>query len=366
MKLRPTLLVLHRWVGVTTASFIVIVALTGCALIFEDPIDRALNPHTSYVTPGRTVLSDEALIAAVTAAVPPNVTVTGLRFDSNPTSAWSAPLSNRTTAFLNPYTGEVLGTRNTLEAGFARWIHLVHTRFLAGENGERFVGWLTVITLLMSLTGLYLWWPRKIVSVGRYRSWRRANFDLHSALGFWASALMVVVTLSGVIIAFERTLDPIVEKLGAAPDPNPALMKSVPVPGERPLSMDEAVKIAEVTLPGARVTAINVPTRATDIYRAFAKFPEDRTPAGRSHVFIDQFSGKVLFLDNTRTAPLGKKLLNMKRSLHTGDVLGLPTQILYFLGSFALAGQVVTGVLIWWKPKRAGARVAARRQASAA
>ena len=48
------------------------------------------------------------------------------------------------------------------------------------------------------------------------------------------------------------------------------------------------------------------------------------------------------------------------------SVLGLPTQILYFLGSFALAGQVVTGVLIWWKPKRAGARVAARRQASAA
>ena len=70
MKLRSTLLVLHRWVGVTTASFIVIVALTGCALIFEDPIDRALNPHTSYVTPGQTVLSDETLIAAVTGFSP--------------------------------------------------------------------------------------------------------------------------------------------------------------------------------------------------------------------------------------------------------------------------------------------------------
>jgi len=366
LKLHSTLLVLHRWVGVIAAIFIVVVAITGCALIFENNIDRALNPRTSYVTPGQTVLSDEALIAAVSAAVPPDVKVTGLRFDPHPAFAWSASLSNGTTAFFNPYTGQVLGTRNTQETGFARWIHLVHTRLVAGENGERFVGWITVITLLMSLSGLYLWWPRKIVSVGRYSSWRRANFDLHSALGFWASALMVVVALSGVIIAFERTLDPIVEKLGAAPRPNPALMKSVPVPGAKPVSTDEAVKIAEATLPGASVTVINVPASATDIYRAFAKFPEDRTPAGRSHVFIDQFSGKVLFVDNTRTAPLGRKLLDMKRSLHTGDVLGLPTQILYFLGSLALAGQVVSGVLIWWKPKRAGARVAARRQTSAA
>src|SRR5438067_5980773 len=47
----------------------------------------------------------------------------------------------------------------------------------------------------------------------------------------------------------------------------------------------------------------------------------------RSHV--DQFSGAVLLVENRRTAPLGTRILNLKRSAHTGDIFGAATQAVY-------------------------------------
>ena len=82
------------------------------------------------------------------------------------------------------------------------------------------------------------------------------------------------------------------------------------------------------------------------------KFSEDRTPADRSRVYLDQFTGAVLLVENTRTAPLGTRILNLKRSAHTGDIFGARTQTLYFLVSLAIAVQAVTGVVIWWNARK--------------
>jgi uncharacterized iron-regulated membrane protein len=61
----------------------------------------------------------------------------------------------------------------------------------------------------------------------------------------------------------------------------------------------------------------------------------------------------VLLRTSTREAELGTAINNLKRSAHTGDIFGWPTQALYFVASLAIAGQVVTGFLIWWKPRKA-------------
>jgi uncharacterized iron-regulated membrane protein len=79
------------------------------------------------------------------------------------------------------------------------------------------------------------------------------------------------------------------------------------------------------------------------------KYPEDRTPGGRSRVALDQHSGRVLAVINTRTAPTGSRLVNIKRSAHTGDIFGAATRALYFVTCLMLAGQVLTGFFIWLK-----------------
>jgi len=124
------------------------------------------------------------------------------------------------------------------------------------------------------------------------------------------------------------------------------------VAGGTRISVDEAVAIAEHALPGAFTSNVGLPNGPTAVFRILKKFPEDRTPAGRSRVYVDQFSGRALLVENTRTAPLGTRILNLKRSAHTGDIFGAPTQALYFIVSLGIALQAVTGALIWWNGRR--------------
>lgn len=345
---RRAFLTLHQWAGLTGALFLIVIAVSGSALVFENEIDRALNPSVSYVTPAGQPLALEALLARFQAAYP-REQVGGVRIAEKPDQAYEFSLRSRQSAMIDPYTGRVLGLRDR-EKSFARWVHLLHTRFVAGPIGEQVAGWLTVVMLGLALSGLVLWWPRKIVTLRLTSSGRRTNFDLHNVLGFYSSLVILAITLSGVLIAFEGTTDPLVKKLNDTADP-PA-PQSTAVAGAKRITLDEAVAIAEKALPGAFASNLNVPAGPKAAYRILKKFPEDRTPAGRSRVYVDQFSGVVLLVDNTRTAPLGTRILNLKRSVHTGDIFGAPTQALYFLVSAGIALQTITGVLIWWGTRR--------------
>lgn len=354
--MRALLLTLHRWSGLILGGLIFVIAVTGSALVFEHDIDAWLNAELALLQtqPGPERLSLETLVNAVKTKYP-NDPPTSLRilpigiFTSNRTLELS--LKSGRSAFVDQFTGEVKGTR-LREKSFARFLHLLHTRFALGQTGEYVVGAITAATFLMALSGVYLCWPRKLLALESSGSWRRTNLDLHHVLGFYSSLVMVVMTLSGVIIAFEPYTDPLLKKLDSRPDP-PADLQSTPIAGATPISVDEAVRIANAALPGAQTSSINLPPPGTAVYRASLKFPEDRTPAGRSRIAIDQWSGRVLLKLSTREAELGTAINNLKRSAHTGDIFGWPTQALYFVASLAIAAQAVTGFLIWWKPRKA-------------
>ena len=350
--MRRVLLLVHEWIGLAAAAFLIVIAVSGSALVFENEIDRALNPSLSYVTvpDGASRLSLEKLLGVVNAQRPDDP-AGGVRIADRPDQAFEFSSRLRRSTFVDPYTGRILGSRNR-EQSVARRLHLLHTRLVAGEIGELIVGVFSVVLVLLALSGLVLWWPRKIVALRSAASWKRTNFDLHNFIGFYSSPIILLMAVSAILIAFEKTTDPLVKRLNDVPDaPAPV---STPVAGAKRITLDQAVAAANAALPGAFVSNLNVPGNPKAAYRLLAKFPEDRTPAGRSRVHLDQFSGKVLLVENTRTAPLGTRILNLKRSAHTGDLLGAPTQALYFLVSLGIAAQAVTGVAIWWNGRKRG------------
>ena len=83
------------------------------------------------------------------------------------------------------------------------------------------------------------------------------------------------------------------------------------------------------------------------------KFPEDRTPIGRSRVLLDPYTGNVLSAVSTRSAPLAFKISRMWiREIHTGDIFGWPTRLLACVMSLILPIMTITGSLIWWNRNR--------------
>ena len=95
------------------------------------------------------------------------------------------------------------------------------------------------------------------------------------------------------------------------------------------------------------------------------RYPEDKTPGGRSRVFIDRYRGTVLRATNTRTAETGTRLMNLQRPLHTGDIFGAASRIVWFLAALVLVPQAVTGIMMWWNG-RAARQVLANQMAARA
>ena len=362
MSIQKILLKCHLYAALTTSLFLLIVSLTGAILVFEAEIDHMLNPKLYQIQAQSRLLSLDEMLAKVRAAYPNNK-ARSLSIPADNAMTYQFNLSNGLSVYLNPYTGEIVGTRGNQEAAnsLARRLHMLHTRLMAGQTGELIVGVTSALCVFLVLSGVILWWPRKIMTVKKNFAWRRINFDLHNALGIYASFFMFVIAFSGVMIAFEGSTAAVTARLNTLPPPARPTHSTV-LPGKKPIKLSEAVRIAEEGLPGARISNIGIPIGDGDkeVLMAFMKFPEDRTPSGRSRVYIDQYSGAVLLAENTRQAQLGTWIQNLKRSVHTGDVFGIASRIVYMLVCLVLASQVVTGLVMWWKPGKSAQRTEVR------
>jgi len=344
--MRQIIFKLHLIGGFVAALFVVVLGVTGSIMAFEDEIDHLTNPHLFTVTPVGTPMRLTNLGAAVLAANP-GKRITG--YGMGVTRELSDYVAiGGTAVYVNQYTGEILGQRSG--PTWLAQVHQVHLRLLAGAAGKTIVSWAGVLMLLLTISGVYLWWPVKRVRINWAAGGRRRWFDLHNTIGVLAFVFLFALSLTGVAIGFESVTSPLFYRVTSS-QPYPFAVPVTPEPGVRLLTADDAVATARTAMPGAAPIAVSAPNpRAA--YRVAMRFPEDLTPGGRTRVFVDPYTGAVLEAESSRTTAAGTRIINLNRAIHTGDIFGLPSKILMSLASLAAVAQVITGVTMWWKRRR--------------
>ena len=110
---------------------------------------------------------------------------------------------------LHPFTGEDLG--DPLPAGFrfTAWLLDLHDNLLSGETGRRINGIGALFVTLLCLTGAIIWWPgskswRRSLTLDHRSNWKRLNWSLHSALGFWFFAFLLLWGITGMYLSFPQ------------------------------------------------------------------------------------------------------------------------------------------------------------------
>ena len=349
-------LIAHRWLALVVAVFLTVVALSGGLLVLEGPVGRARQPH---VVPAGSWLPLDTLVQRARATAGGGDVVM-MSMGDTPGLAWGVVLSSKadrgaggpTSVLVNPYTGAILTSPPGPDplVAFMRKVHLLHTQLLGGRVGNAIVVAVTFVALFLVLSGVVVWWRDKLWRVHTTGSWKRTNFDLHHSLGIWAAMVLLIITSTGLWVRY-AAVDEWMRKLNRSPTPAVPSQR-LAEPGTPLLSLDAIAAAARAAVPGAPITNIQLPSARKLPAMVQLKYPEDRTPAGRSRVYVDRYRGTVLLAMSTRTAEAGQHMIDIKRSLHTGDIYGVPTQILWSLGALLLATQTVTGVLMWWNAKR--------------
>ena len=349
MNFRKILLFLHLAGGLVAAVFLILLGGSGGLLVFEGELDHWLNARLTWVEPSGPRLSLDELSDKVRAQHPgmkvntvflPKedrvATIIGLK----PTGPGKS-----VSVAVNPYTGAELGTMDTANM-FMKKVHQFHTNLLLGPPGKIITLWGAIFLFGLSVSGLILWWPRKLWKFSGSKSGRVVNFELHNVAGFYASVFMLIFAVTGIVIHWDNELRTYLNH--AMHEEEPSIPKGfVAQKGSAPLGPDALLAAANKAVPGARVTTIqdiggNGPVRIT------MKFPEDGTPAGRTNLYLDPSTGETLSLQTSRTAPLGTRIVKLwNREIHTGDIFGWPTRIIASVASFTLPLLAITGPLIW-------------------
>jgi uncharacterized iron-regulated membrane protein len=346
---------LHLYVALIAALLIIAFGVTGSIMAFETEIDHLLHWRMAYVTPGGHPLSLGEIGAIVSKAFP-GEQISGYAIAPSPDLSYQVFL-RRGAAYVNQYTGEVLGTQQG-GMDFLGYVHQFHLRLMIrneADTGKRIMSWAGVAMLFLIVSGLYLWWPYKRFSIERRGSSKRFWFDIHAVTGIFSFVFLFALAATGVIIGFEQTTTPVLFRLTGSRPSRPPRIQLMPPAGAQPITPDQAIEIARKAFPGAEPFIVNVPASGEPYFIA-ARYPEDLTPGGRSRIMIDPYTGKVLYALGSRTVPGGTRLVNLNRSIHTGDVFGIPSKAILSLASLMAVVQVISGLVMWWKGRRARER----------
>jgi uncharacterized iron-regulated membrane protein len=349
MSLRKLLLCLHLVTGLVAAIFLIILGVTGAIMVFEIPLDHALNAGLYRVTPQGSPLPLDEFAAKIEAARAP-ARITAIFFPSTDDVATRATLRNRDgkteTVTANRYTGEIIGSLGTAN-GLMGKIHQFHTNLLLGKPGKVITEWGAILLIVLSLTGIILWWPRKIWKLSEWTPGRRANFDLHNVLGFWSSVFMLIFGVTGLVVHYDEETAQWIGRLTHTPA-TLSVPQPKPMANTKPASAGQLYQAAVEAVPEARVIMM-MGIGGRGAVRVSMHLPEDYTGGGRTTVMLDPNTAAVLVAQTSRNAPPGYRLAKFwNRQFHTGDVLGWPSRIVAFLASLSLPLLALTGPLIWW------------------
>src|SRR5208282_2249200 len=209
MSFRRTLLFLHLWAALLAGIFLLALGVTGGFMVFENEINRFLNRRLIEVQPAAQQLNLAELCANLEKDRP-GYKVTEFEFPSRPDLAFVAYLDPGSNAeeipvTVNQYSGKLLADLRERSV-WVNSVHQFHTHLLLDTHREAakwILGGASVFLLLLSCSGVILWWRNKLFTVNWRASSRRFTFDLHNILGVYSSLFLFVFALTGIAVTWE-------------------------------------------------------------------------------------------------------------------------------------------------------------------
>jgi uncharacterized iron-regulated membrane protein len=386
-RLRTLWWAIHRWIALLLCVLLVPVAISGALLVWHDELEPLLHPARFAVT-GNGTTAVSSYLDNARGALPANFTPMAVRFpaeEGRPITVMARGEEGGTrqllTVYLDPPSGRVLDVVN-FRSSFFGFLHRFHENLTVPDySGRAIVGWAGVGMLILSLTGLWLWWPRNGVFRAGLR-WRRAGDatmgNLHYLLGFWIALPLAFVSLTGIYLSFPQTAR---STMSAIAPMNPQTNRPIfaaQLAGETQLTPDAALDAARGAKPGWRPSALFLATlqsergerserpeqRSDRQDRSERQDRNERAPATWRVQLRDPGSNDiatVMVNDRDGTArslpdPLaGDRAAQWIRRLHDGSRGGPLWQIAVFLTGVFPPIFAFTGIVMWLRRRRRAA-----------
>jgi Uncharacterized iron-regulated membrane protein len=214
---RRFLFQVHLWLGIGLGLYVLMISVTGSAIVLRPQIARWLIPSEVSITdlPELTGAALEMRVGevysdyAVKRIMPPTR-------EGRAVYVVLEREGTEYTRFFDQYRGKDLGSSYPWPVQAVEWLTRLHDDLLMDRKGRRLNGWGGVLFMVMVLSGLVLWWQGA-------RRWREGlvirrdtprsfMWQLHNFLGFWALLLMVAWGLTAIYFAWPAPFDWVIDR----------------------------------------------------------------------------------------------------------------------------------------------------------
>ncbi|MCR2802753.1 PepSY domain-containing protein [Paenibacillus sp. SCIV0701] len=378
----------HFYAGIIFAPFLIILAFSGGVYLFKPQIESMMYKDMLTVREVLDTPTSADSIIAKTVQAYPGTSVSSITLPASPSDSYK--LSARrsgiaTTLYVDPYSGNVLGMMNS-DKTFSAFFKKLHSELVVGGTAaNRIVELAACWSLILLLTGLYLWWPRgkdgiwgtvlpRLSKPGSRLFWR----DLHAVPAFWISIVLILIIMGG--LPWSGIMGPRIDKLANATDTGtppfaysfeakpesvtvasdiaedlPWAAESLPVPESAPggymrLGVDDIARIADYKQIGKPYT-ITMPSGEKGVYTVATSHVK---PGDNATLHLDAYSGAVLTDVRYDDYGILAKAITLGIAFHEGRLFGLPNQILGLVACLGLILVTCSSYVMWKKRKPEG------------
>jgi len=348
---------IHSVAGLLSGLFILLMSLSGAALVFHDELDSLQYPeivhhtHDDYQT-----LPVGQCYRSVQKKYPyAQINSCNIAEDSYTPfifSVYDPSFQNGTQpmqVFVHPQTAEIIGFRGggkDASHNFMGWLSVFHNSFHLKKTGEWLLGFFAVIFVLSITTGIILY-RKNIFSVLLFRKKMFRTANLHQLIGVYALLFNLIIGVSGFWMqryVFKKSFYETQQPYTPVIKPSPALF----------FNIDSSLQAAKKRYPAFTAYVIyfvQSPKRKTAVYGSQSTNSFIHNKKFADVLFLDSIGGiaKTAFV-NKIDASSRYDIINAQ--IHFGRYGGLPVKILYSL--FGLSGGLlsITGFLLWLKRRK--------------
>jgi len=364
----------HLWLGLASGIILFLVCFSGTVLTFEKEIKnifaddfKVSGTQTMEIEALTEVLQQEGEVSSV--SIPAEA---GKSYEFR---VKTSPEDRRgTTFYVDPYTGDYMQTKKSSLDDFFMWNFRMHRWLLLDSViGRPIVGIATIIFFILSLSGVVLWFPKKLkwknmksgFKIKTSANWKRINHDLHNTLGFYACIVLVIMTLTGLFWSFEWYREAGSAVLGTKVfnrGGGPSFTSNENITDADEASIASIYNISSEELNYEGTTTISFPSEREQVYKVRKTNDNGWSPVTSDQLEIDR-DGTVLNKEIFSEKPLNVQVASLIKPIHTGEIFGTFSKIIYFLACLIATTLPITGTLIWLnKMKKKKPKNRARKQ----
>jgi uncharacterized iron-regulated membrane protein len=351
--LRKAVFQVHLWAGLLLTLYIVVIALTGSILVFEDELRGTTLPAAIARDGARDPLPIPDVVTNVLRAYP-EATVNSVTVPTRDVPAYLIEVKLRGGRVQTMIADPASGTIYTQKRTWVQWVHDLHIYLLLNPAyGMQVNAAGAAVLLPLTVTGLMLWWPglrvwSRGMRVNVRANWRRMNYDLHSAIGFWTLLLVFWWALSGVYFGFYRQVSATVNAVFPLRNMVAPAGGAVASPGTR-VPLATVLQAAQDASPHAHLFSISNVSRVDDISYASMDLGAPGDFLHRDIVRIDATSGRVISVWHyAEKHSIGDWVMWLMHPLHFGTLWGMGVKILWAVLGVLLGVLAVSGVVMYW------------------